>query len=488
MKIGKTRALKANKSKSRKISAKRPTEGVTSLKKFSMTTDKQSLHYQANSGQRMYVRQINERKKSYHDLLVKFKKRNNSITNIFKPSINPHSKFILEEKSYRSLERELGQINTTNFGSFTCRNLNEDNSSRDRLLERSKDEYIKMKQEIVDKECTFKPQLNRVTKKIVKSKRVGSNSSLRSNSGSKNEEVFSKLYEDSKEHKKKINKIAQSMLKSSDINNKKSLNTSRSTKLKDFELKRQSFLKNLQCKRKDHCKTSLIATKPTRKSIGTKANKSNSRTRSRSGGKSVHEDLYIDSKVRQQRIVDDKCRQIYQERKSKFNRYLNKKPTNYAVRHRSKSRKIMQKVKIQRCTDLFQKLDNDQDGYISSQKIDILGVSNDIIDLITPLLLRIEQKELILDYSQFYDILDKFSKNLTIDQKNLLFGPTKQLTSRDVMNTFRPRINSKSMHICESIEKSTDKKRIGEMANERKVWKEAHLKAKEIKDKSEISK
>lgn len=345
-----------------------------------------------------------------------------------------------------------------------------------------------MKQETADKECTFKPQLNRVTKKIVKSRRLGSNSSLRSNSGSKNEEVFSKLYEDSKEHKKRINKIAQGILKSTDFSSKKSLNTSRPTKLKDFESKRLSLLKNMQSKRKDQCKTSAIVSKSTRKSVGPIANKSNSRTRSRSGGKSVHEDLYIDSKVRQQRVVDDKCRQIYQERKSKFNRYLNKKPTNYAVRHRSKSRKIMQKIKVQRCRDLFEKLDNDQDGYISSQKIDILGVSNDIIDLITPLLLKIEQKELILDYSQFYDILDRFARNLTIDQKNLLFGPTKQLTSRDVMNTFRPRINSKSMHICESIEKPTNKKRIEEMANEKKVWKEAHLKAKEMKDKSEISK
>jgi hypothetical protein len=91
--------------------------------------DKPELQYQANSGQRMYVRQLNERKKSYHNLLTKFKKRNNSVTNTFKPNINTHSKFLLEEKSYKSLERELGEINRTNFGSFTCRNMLQNNSS-----------------------------------------------------------------------------------------------------------------------------------------------------------------------------------------------------------------------------------------------------------------------------------------------------------------------------------------------------------------------
>jgi len=50
---------------------------------------------------------------------------------------------------------------------------------------------VKMKQETMKKECTFKPQLSKLTRKIMSKKRQGSLSSKRSNSGSrKNEEVF----------------------------------------------------------------------------------------------------------------------------------------------------------------------------------------------------------------------------------------------------------------------------------------------------------
>jgi hypothetical protein len=83
-----------------------------------------------------------------------------------------------------------------------------------------------MKQDIMEKECTFKPQINRVTKKITRSKRVGSYSSRHSNSVSQtNREVFNKLYEDSKEDKKKIGTVAHSILKSSTNNSKHTLNS-----------------------------------------------------------------------------------------------------------------------------------------------------------------------------------------------------------------------------------------------------------------------
>lgn len=61
----------------------------------------------------------------------------------------------------------------------------------------------------------------------------------------------------------------------------------------------------------------------------------------------------------------------------------------------------MEKIKNERCKELFEKLDDDKDGYISAQKIDILEISNEVIDLITPLLLQIEKRALILNFTQF---------------------------------------------------------------------------------------
>lgn len=92
---------------------------------------------------------------------------------------------------------------------------------------------------------------------------------------------------------------------------------------------------------------------------------------------------------------------------------------------RSRSRKLVDKIKAHRIKELFIKLDDDQDGVISAQKIDILGVSNEVIDIITPFLLEIEEKSLVLNYKQFSRMLNDFSKSLNIDEKNILFGPSK---------------------------------------------------------------
>ena len=122
---------------------------------------------------------------------------------------------------------------------------------------------------------------------------------------------------------------------------------------------------------------------------------------------------------------------------------------NYpGVHKRSNSSKIMQKIKIQRCKDLFKKLDDDQDGYISSQKIDILKVSNEIIDIITPLLLKIEEKGLILNYPQFYEMLTIFSRNLNVEEKSILFGQRKTMAkTQDFSKPLTTRVNSKSLHL-----------------------------------------
>lgn len=266
------------------------------------------LHYQANSGQRTYVRNVNERKKSYNSLLKKYKQRNNSVTCTFKPSINPNSKFLLDEKSYHSLEREIARINRSNHGSFTCRNLHDSSLSRDRLLDRSKEEYIKIKKKLEKRDCTFKPRLNKVSQELA-AKRKESLSSQRSNSDSKTkDEVFTKLYTDSLEHSKRIETLAQKLMKKQ-CPTKPTLGSSKSTKPKDFEESKKKYLRMLEKHRREHCKSGLNIEKKTSQklfipSIG--KSRSNTRSRSRSNGKSVHENLYQDSKVRQQRKVDDK--------------------------------------------------------------------------------------------------------------------------------------------------------------------------------------
>ena len=117
------------------------------------------------------------------------------------------------------------------------------------MIERTMDEYIKMKQMLESSECTFRPKLNKVSEKL-SGKRKKSES--RSNSGGRSKnEVFDKLYEDSKSHGKRLEAYTQRMLKKS-CPFKPSLANSKSFKSKDFETKRNIYLKKLIKHKKEH--------------------------------------------------------------------------------------------------------------------------------------------------------------------------------------------------------------------------------------------
>ena len=72
-------------------------------------------------------------------------------------------------------------------------------------------------------------------------------------------------------------------------------------------------------------------------------------------------------------------------------------------------------------------MDSDKDGQISADHIDISELSNDIIDIITPLLLKIEKEKLHLDISEFEKLISKFVEKLNVDSRNKLIGPKRDL-------------------------------------------------------------
>ena len=89
---------------------------------------------------------------------------------------------------------------------------------------------------------------------------------------------------------------------------------------------------------------------------------------------------------------------------------------SYSMRN---SMKIMEKVKKKRYEDLFHLLDSNKDGKISAKDIDIsrtkykfyyLELSSEVLDAITPLLLKIEKDELVLDFNKFCLYSDRYSK------------------------------------------------------------------------------
>jgi hypothetical protein len=423
-------SIKKPASKSLKRTIKRPSTAVNKTNKqflMSSFSNSKGITYTAENCQSTYIKQTSQRRLSYHALLKKYKKRHNSVNPTFKPTINPHSKWVLDEKSYNSLERTLKGHNGVNYSSFSCRNsqplaMGDLSTSQERLMDRSKEEYIKMKQRVFKYDYTFKPKINQQSKKLATSKRSKSASSV-SQDKTSNNGIYDRLYQDSIEHAK-VMQILTQKVKNKACTFRPDLSGSSSSQLKtskDYTKHHKNVPKGLDKARKSCFSTRNLLTQ--------NKLKSKSRSNTRSNGRSVHESLYADSKLRN--IKNQTGTKIfYQERKKKFSKYLSKQNkqdySQQTKQKRSRSRLIMEKIKSQRCRELFNKLDDDNDGYISAQKIDILHVDNYIIDLITPFLLDIESKALILNFEQFLEALTKFSKkNLTLDEKNALFGPKK---------------------------------------------------------------
>ena len=348
-----------------------------------------------------------------------------------------------------------------------------------------------MKKMLEENEWTFKPKLNHVSKNLAKTKRNTSKSVSRTENKLKSKEVvFNKLYHDSK-HKIDINieSLTQKFAKNKGINFRNNvLQSCRSTKAKDFDNFRTKYVNRFNKFRKEHSKSIWNVNDSTsQKLLIPKAKKSKSGSRSRSKGVSVHDQLFNDSKIKQFNEYQEKYRLLFSKNKQGFSKYLTKKPVaKKQVIKKSKSRKITDQIKVKRLQTLFEKLDDDNDGYISSQKINILEVSNEIIDIITPLLLKIEDKALILNFRQFWECIDDFSKELNIDERNVLYGPVKNHHHEEQIS-FNPNINSKSNQICDSINRSTKTKRLDEMIDEKKMWKMRDFKIKESNDQKIIN-
>ena len=299
--------------------------------------------------------------------------------------------------------------------------------------------------------------------------------------------MFNKLYHDSKHSiDTKIESLTQRFVKNKVMSFKPNvLHSSKSTKSKDFEAFKAKYINRFNKFGKDHSKSiCTLNDKTTQKIVVPKARESKSGSRSRSKGSTVHDQLSNESKLKQYNQYQEKYRLLFSKSKQGFTKYLTKKPsTKKPVKKKSKSRRITDQIKEKRLRTLFEKLDDDYDGYISSQKINILEVNNEIIDIITPFLLKIEDKALILNFRQFCECIDDFSKTLSIEERNILFGPVKNTShNHEAANTFRPNINSKSLQICDETNRSTKSKRIEEMIDEKKNWKMRDFKIKEIND------
>jgi hypothetical protein len=158
------------------------------------------------------------------------------------------------------------------------------------------------------------------------------------------------------------------------------------------------------------------------------------------GYKSVFDALYQES-----RILKEKKENLKKKTEQQNELLMNQ----YREFHRcEKTEKILFNMQKKKLASLFEQLDHDYDGYISAHKINISKLSNELLDVLTPLLLKIEEHQLELDFDQFFQIVMEFAKFLPLTDKEILLGAERELfKSPPEEYTFVPQLTANTKEI-----------------------------------------
>ena len=80
----------------------------------------------------------------------------------------------------------------------------------------------------------------------------------------------------------------------------------------------------------------------------------------------------------------------------------------------SSSQKIMEKKKFQAFSQIFTWLDSDKDGHISADKIDISLLSADLLEVLSPLFMEMEELSQALDSEEFIDAVGRLYDSVAL--------------------------------------------------------------------------
>jgi hypothetical protein len=115
---------------------------------------------------------------------------------------------------------------------------------------------------------------------------------------------------------------------------------------------------------------------------------------------------------------------------------------------------LLYQAQRNKLSKVFEQLDSDYDGYISAHKINLADLSNELLDVMTPLLLKIEEHSLNVDFEQFVEIVMEYSKHLPLCDKALLLGADRPLYRvAPEEPSFAPTLSSNTNAIMEIIGK-----------------------------------
>lgn len=83
---------------------------------------------------------------------------------------------------------------------------------------------------------------------------------------------------------------------------------------------------------------------------------------------------------------------------------------------------IVQQMQLKRIAWLFMELDSDQDGFISSKKICIETIDENVLEVIMPVLFEMEEMDISLSLSDFRKAIANLHVSLNTYQKSILYN------------------------------------------------------------------
>ena len=86
------------------------------------------------------------------------------------------------------------------------------------------------------------------------------------------------------------------------------------------------------------------------------------------------------------------------------------------------STKIVENILGRQICAIFLLLDSDLDGMISANRIDISKLEPKKLEMLTPLLVEMEELNLELDLENFTEAVKRLTKGLSIPEKDYLLG------------------------------------------------------------------
>jgi hypothetical protein len=98
------------------------------------------------------------------------------------------------------------------------------------------------------------------------------------------------------------------------------------------------------------------------------------------------------------------------------------KEKSMTVKATKLSTKIVDNILNRQIADMFTLLDSDMDGMISANRIEIAKLEPKKLEMLTPLLVEMEDLNLELDSENFTEAVKRLSKGLSIPEKDYLLG------------------------------------------------------------------